>query len=714
MAPSPRTSTKNQTQASQEETMSSPSGYFSCSQNSAKVAGYLSLQDTDQLFAFIELKSFDTVYKDFVGIKTPQLRTRTVGSRILAQIARKDYGKAAPNVTGWDPADWRAHHVTRVLALENALPGTPKFGPFGAESELERYNRVLQLFMFVTYSHNAEQTFWPKTTTRANNPAVIPKFMQRAAVNTGTPAQMGTVLPPPPSYPRHQFTGRITNVEGLKTTFPNSTFPDQVQLADPRVYDGDHVRDDIRRKLGMASLSIDIHYFRATNGEDTYDAMIQWDEVQSLCRQTGVDLKGIRFELTTRSVHADTDIFERLIPQDLDDIFVVDPETRDVTLRRGPNGILAADGGTAETPAAPTAGPDDFLGNEEPVDDFDPESQAQAEVAKKVQFQRTMLKRLAKANTRVVVQQKFRTVSEAEATDVQTSGELQHLVDDHGHLSPDDVESIRGDMRSRGGEVHVGPDYLRACNELGFIPHAQQPQLKGSSFIYKAVQVTGMAWMCLQTYGKIPRGSQRIGDSPPMLPNHGPLSATRMDGGILGDAMGVGKTEQILGFLLWDVQFIRKVEHRPTLILCPSSIVYQWVDNILAYYKGFKVYLYHGSDTGPHGQKHQDIRISTKDLASYTGNAATNLIAPRLRFMFDRSNPDASKVLLVAGFRTFSERSSLREVVESEEDPEKMVEQLGNKFPNGKAYTYGTTDTCVPCAQLFKLTCSSLWTCHHG
>jgi DNA excision repair protein ERCC-6 len=66
-------------------------------------------------------------------------------------------------------------------------------------------------------------------------------------------------------------------------------------------------------------------------------------------------------------------------------------------------------------------------------------------------------------------------------------------------------------------------------------------------------------------------------------------------GGILGDEMGLGKTIQIIAFLaaLHNSGFHRQ----PTLILCPATVMVQWLEEIHKWYPAFRVWLLHPSSS---------------------------------------------------------------------------------------------------------------------
>ena len=53
-------------------------------------------------------------------------------------------------------------------------------------------------------------------------------------------------------------------------------------------------------------------------------------------------------------------------------------------------------------------------------------------------------------------------------------------------------------------------------------------------------------------------------------------------GGILADDMGLGKTLQSITFILSELPNIRK-KKLPVLIVCPSSLTYNWLSEIMKF-----------------------------------------------------------------------------------------------------------------------------------
>ena len=63
-------------------------------------------------------------------------------------------------------------------------------------------------------------------------------------------------------------------------------------------------------------------------------------------------------------------------------------------------------------------------------------------------------------------------------------------------------------------------------------------------------------------------------------------------GGIIGDEMGLGKTIQIAAFLA-GLKYSEMLE--PTLIVCPATVLWQWVAELHKWYPPMRVFLLHDS-----------------------------------------------------------------------------------------------------------------------
>ncbi|MCL1143629.1 SNF2-related protein [Shewanella gaetbuli] len=84
-------------------------------------------------------------------------------------------------------------------------------------------------------------------------------------------------------------------------------------------------------------------------------------------------------------------------------------------------------------------------------------------------------------------------------------------------------------------------------------------------------------------------------------------------GGILADDMGLGKTIQALAFLLYIKQITPVSERKPSLIVCPTSLVGNWSKEAEKFTPSLKVIVIHGS------QRHQWLsQIGDYDLVVTT------------------------------------------------------------------------------------------------
>lgn len=90
----------------------------------------------------------------------------------------------------------------------------------------------------------------------------------------------------------------------------------------------------------------------------------------------------------------------------------------------------------------------------------------------------------------------------------------------------------------------------------------------------------------------------------------------RNTGGILGDEMGLGKTIQIVAFL-GAMHHARRL--RTVLLLCPASVLLQWVREFHKWYPPMRVVLLHASGTGisQAGRTYRQLIDEVVDSAQY-------------------------------------------------------------------------------------------------
>lgn len=67
---------------------------------------------------------------------------------------------------------------------------------------------------------------------------------------------------------------------------------------------------------------------------------------------------------------------------------------------------------------------------------------------------------------------------------------------------------------------------------------------------------------------------------------------TQRAGGIIGDEMGLGKTVQLAAFL---AGLHHSGLFRPSLVICPATVMRQWLREFRAWYQPFRVAILHDS-----------------------------------------------------------------------------------------------------------------------
>ncbi|WP_413700706.1 DEAD/DEAH box helicase [Psychromonas sp. KJ10-10] len=84
--------------------------------------------------------------------------------------------------------------------------------------------------------------------------------------------------------------------------------------------------------------------------------------------------------------------------------------------------------------------------------------------------------------------------------------------------------------------------------------------------------------------------------------------------GVLADDMGLGKTIQTLAYLLYKKQHQQLTD--PAIVICPTSLVGNWVNEANKFTADLKVLVLHGSDRHQHFAKitHYDLVITTYPL----------------------------------------------------------------------------------------------------
>ena len=71
---------------------------------------------------------------------------------------------------------------------------------------------------------------------------------------------------------------------------------------------------------------------------------------------------------------------------------------------------------------------------------------------------------------------------------------------------------------------------------------------------------------------------------------------TQQAGGIIGDEMGLGKTIQIIAYLA-GLQYSKKLD-KPVIVVCPATVMKQWVNEFHKWWPPFRVTILHSSGSG--------------------------------------------------------------------------------------------------------------------
>jgi superfamily II DNA or RNA helicase len=129
-------------------------------------------------------------------------------------------------------------------------------------------------------------------------------------------------------------------------------------------------------------------------------------------------------------------------------------------------------------------------------------------------------------------------------------------------------------------------------------------------------------------------------------------------GGILADEMGLGKTVQTLAFLKTmqnEECRVQSVPHRPNLIICPSSLVFNWVAEARRFTPDLEVLVLHGADR--HGRFERiaasDIVLTSyalirRDADRYRGLEFDTVVLDEAQHIKNRQTQNAQAVKAVA------------------------------------------------------------------
>lgn len=88
---------------------------------------------------------------------------------------------------------------------------------------------------------------------------------------------------------------------------------------------------------------------------------------------------------------------------------------------------------------------------------------------------------------------------------------------------------------------------------------------------------------------------------------------TQRAGGIIGDEMGLGKTIQIIAFL---AGLHHSGKFRASLVVCPATVLNQWLREIRSWYPPFRVAILHESAAGRGGSRRESRAALVRRIAS--------------------------------------------------------------------------------------------------
>ncbi|KAG9289048.1 hypothetical protein G9A89_015597 [Geosiphon pyriformis] len=112
------------------------------------------------------------------------------------------------------------------------------------------------------------------------------------------------------------------------------------------------------------------------------------------------------------------------------------------------------------------------------------------------------------------------------------------------------------------------------------------------------------------------------------------------EGGILGDDMGLGKTVQMIGFLA--TLHYSKESRGPTIIICPATLMYQWVKEIHEWWAPLRVAILHSS--GIAVSSHDDAdKSALKLIRTFCGKGSGHILITTYETVKKYSKPLLSR-----------------------------------------------------------------------
>lgn len=178
--------------------------------------------------------------------------------------------------------------------------------------------------------------------------------------------------------------------------------------------------------------------------------------------------------------------------------------------------------------------------------------------------------------------------------------------------------------------------------------------LPGCQMSFLDSQVNAIGFMVQRSYGKIPVSESRAG-IPEVKKACDTLRSIRTFGGYVVDVTGFGKTDVALAFASFHALYGDHSDgHRPTLIVTPNGAVYnQWVKKIYDNYHDLNLII--SNDDKPSDAKYLLNWVSS--TAMREAPIKLDNWPAHLRYIFDHTNPEASKAVIISPFDSHSGRT---------------------------------------------------------
>ncbi|XP_006874667.1 PREDICTED: DNA excision repair protein ERCC-6 [Chrysochloris asiatica] len=168
-------------------------------------------------------------------------------------------------------------------------------------------------------------------------------------------------------------------------------------------------------------------------------------------------------------------------------------------------------------------------------------------------------------------------------------------------------------------------------------------------------------------------------------------------GGILGDEMGLGKTIQIIAFLAglsYSKIRTRGSNYRfeglgPTIIVCPTTVMHQWVKEFHTWWPPFRVAVLH--DTGSYAHKKEKL---IRDIVHYNGVLITSYSYIRL-MQDDISKHDWHYMILDEGHKIRNPNAAITLACKQFRTPHRII-LSGSPMQNNLRELWSLCDFVFP------------------